>query len=382
MKTIGIVTGSRADYGIYRPVMEALRSDRELQVEITVTGMHLSPRFGTLEEIVADGFDISERVSIPLANDRPRDIGRAIGEGVSGFADLFNRWRPDVLLLQGDRFEVFSAAVASLPFGIPIAHMHGGELTLGAIDDPLRHSITKMAHLHFVSTDMYARRVAQLGEEDWRISVTGAPGLDNLNGLELIPDETLAKELGYPARKSPLLVTLHPETRERQATRDLISATIAALETYTDPIVFTAPNADTYGNEILRAVKTFCDTHDNAVLFPNLGTLRYFSLMSVSCAMLGNSSSGIVEAASFELPVLNLGARQQGRLAGENVVHVAPREAEIRSTLNRVLDSGFRLGLRNMENPYGDGHAADRVVAVLRKTPIDQRLINKGFIDR
>jgi UDP-hydrolysing UDP-N-acetyl-D-glucosamine 2-epimerase len=382
MKTVGIVTGSRADYGIYRPIMEAIRSDREFQLEIAVTGMHLSPRFGTSEEIVADGFEITERVPIPLANDTPGDIGKAIGAGVSGFADLFARWCPDVLLIQGDRFEVFSAAVASLPFGIPLAHMHGGELTLGAIDDPLRHSITKIAHLHFVSTDSYARRVAQLGEEDWRITVTGAPGLDNLHNIDLIPGDLLSRDLGYPAGSSPLLVTLHPETRERQATQDLISTTLAVLETYTDPIIFTAPNADTYGNEILQAVEAFCGSRENASLFPNLGTLRYFSLMAVSCVMMGNSSSGIVEAASFELPVINVGARQQGRLAGANVVHVAAQEAEMRAALSRVLDPGFRRALRKMANPYGDGHAAGRVIEVLRNTQIDQRLLNKGFVDR
>ena len=382
MKTIGIVTGSRADYGIYRPVMEALRGEREVRLEIAATGMHLSPRFGTLEEIVADGFEITERVPIPLANDTPDDIGKAIGAGISGFAGLFKHWHPDMLLIQGDRFEVFAAAVASLPFGIPLAHMHGGELTLGAIDDPLRHSITKIAHLHFVSTGAYARRVAQLGEEDWRITVTGAPGLDNLNNFDLIPGDQLSKHLDYPAGASPLLVTLHPETREREATRNLISATLKVLETYAGPIVFTAPNADTYGNEILQAVELFCNTRENAILFPNLGTQRYFSLMAVSCAMLGNSSSGIVEAASFDLPVVNVGDRQQGRLAGENVIHAAAQETELKAALNRALDPGFRQTLRNMENPYGDGRASNKIVDILRDTPIDQRLLTKGFVDR
>lgn len=382
MKTVGIITGSRADYGIYRPILDAIRLEPGLRFEIAATGMHLSSRFGTINEIVADGFEISRQVPIPLEFDTPDEIGKAIGVGVSRFADLYKEWRPDILLLQGDRFELFAAAVASLPFGLPVAHMHGGELTLGAIDDPLRHSITKISHLHFVSTDVYAKRVAQLGEEDWRITITGAPSLDNLAKIDLVPDDALSEELGYPQGGRPLLVTLHPETRELDANRTMISAVLDVLENFEGHIIFTAPNADTDSDLILQAIESFCGSHDNASLFPNLGTQRYFSLMSNACAMLGNSSSGIVEAASFGLPVVNVGARQQGRLSGDNVVHVEAKSSHLAEALERVVSPAFRQGLEGLVNPYGDGQASTRIVDVLQKTEIGNRLLNKDFVDR
>ena len=252
---MGVVTGSRADYGIYRPVMKAVQASEDMSLSILATGMHLSPRFSTFEEIVADGFEIAERVEIPLDGDSAGDIGKALAAGVAGFSGLFERWRPDILIVQGDRFEIFAAALASLPFGIPLAHMHGGELTLGAIDEPMRHATTKMAHLHFVSTEVYAERVRQLGEEDWRITVSGAPSLDNLDQIELTPAGPLLGEYSCDERSPPLLVTFHPETRNYWETGQHVRALLQALEQDGGPVIFTAPNADTHGEIILKAIR-------------------------------------------------------------------------------------------------------------------------------
>jgi UDP-hydrolysing UDP-N-acetyl-D-glucosamine 2-epimerase len=362
--------------------MTAIDSDPALELAIVATGMHLSPKFDTVHEIENDGFRIAHRVDAPLNGDSARDIANAIAAGVMGFGTLFDRWRPDILLLQGDRFEIYAAALAALPFGIPIAHMHGGELTLGAIDDPLRHSMTKIAHLHFVSAEPYARRVRQLGEEDWRITVSGAPSLDNLHSIEIIPGDALRAALSIPGDEPPLIVTFHPATRDYADTEEHIRALLTALPAGVGPVVFTAPNADTGSDAVLNAIERYCRRRKDAVLIANLGTQRYFSLMAIARAMIGNSSSGIVEAASFELPVIDIGDRQKGRIAGPNVVHAAPEAAAIAAAFDRVLDPGFRRSLDGRTNPYGDGHAAARIVDVLRETPVDRRLLNKEFVDR
>jgi len=361
--------------------MKAVQASKDLSLCTLVTGMHLSPRFGTVEEIIADGFEITERVEIPLDGDTASDIGKAIAGGVAGFSDLFQRWRPDILLVQGDRFEIFAAALASLPFGIPLAHMHGGELTLGAIDEPMRHATTKMAHLHFVSTEVHAKRVRQLGEEDWRITVSGAPSLDNLDQIELTPPNTLLPEFSFDVQSPPLLVTFHPETRGYGNTNDHVNSLLQALDKDGGAVVFTAPNADTHGDIILTAIEEFCATRTNARLVNNLGTKRYFSLMSCARAMVGNSSSGIVEAGSFKLPVINIGSRQKGRLAGANVVHAAADTLAILSALQRVDTAEFRSSIKGMQNPYGDGKAAQRITKTIRDTPMDRTLVEKGFVD-
>lgn len=381
-RRIGVVTVGRSDYGIYLPVLRRLRADRAMELGLYVAGMHLEREFGlTVRDIEADGFPIAARVPMRLGPDKPGSIAGAIGRGVAGFARAFERGRPDLLVVLGDRFEMYCAALAALPFTIPVAHIHGGELTQGAIDDALRHSMTKLSHLHFVSTEDYASRVIQLGEEPWRVVVSGAPSLDNLRTLELPVRRELERTIGMPLDPAPLLVTFHPVTLEYEEAGQQVRKLLAALDELGMPVVFTAPNADTGGREIRKAVRAFVRTRRHCVFVENLGTRGYFGLMAHAAAMAGNSSSGLIEAPSFELPVVNVGTRQQGRVRAANVIDVGCSRTEILKGLRKAVSPAFRGTLKGLENPYGDGHAAERIVARLKTVPLDGRLLMKRFHD-
>ena len=307
MRTIGVVTVARSDYGIYLPVLRKIQADPELELHLFVTGMHLSPEFGlTVKTIEEDGFQVQERIEMLLSSDTPECIAKSMGLGTIGFAQAFARSRPDILMVLGDRFEMHAAVVASLPFKIPVAHIHGGESTEGAIDEGIRHSITKMSHLHFASTEFYARRIIRMGEEPWRVVVSGAPSLDNLHTVDLLtrPQISFEDRFGLHLEAPTLLVTYHPVTLEYENTETHVRELLAALAGLDFNIVFTYPNADTQGRLIINRIQEFVDMHKQAQVVENLGTQGYFSLMAHSSAMVGNSSSGIIEAASFKLPVV------------------------------------------------------------------------------
>lgn len=373
---------ARSDYGIYQPLLHRLAEDSELRLVLFVAGMHLSPEFGmTIRLIEADGFEIAAKVEMLLSSDTPEGVAKSTGLGVIGFAQAYSQCKPDLLVVLGDRFEMMAAAVAALPFKIPIAHIHGGEVTHGAIDESLRHSITKLSHLHFVATDKYARRVAQLGEEPWRIIVSGAPSLDNLEGFVPMSPDELKAQFGLELERPPLLVTFHPVTLEYEKTQWHVSELLAALEEANLPIVFTLPNADTAGRSIIRQLQAFAETHANAQLVDNLGTKAYFSLMSISAAMVGNSSSGIIEAASFKLPVVNIGTRQEGRTRPRNVIDVGYQRTEILNGIRTAVSKEFRQALHNLANPYGCGRAAQLIADRLHAIELNQTLIVKRFHD-
>ena len=323
MRSVAVVSVGRSDYGIYLPILRQIQTEPDLKLLLFVSGMHLSPRHGsTIHMIEADGFPVTEKVEMLSNSDSPVDIASAIGRGVIGFAQVYEHVPLDILVTLGDRFEMYSAVLAALPFNIPVAHIHGGEITKGAIDDALRHSMTKLSHLHFVSTQTYAKRVIQLGEEPWRVTVSGAPSLDNLETIKYLDRSTLQKQLGIDLGKQVLLVTFHPVTLELENTEIQIAELLSAIEQSNCPALFTIPNADSGGGLIAEKITTFVATHANAKLVDNLGTQAYFSLMKYAAAMVGNSSSGIIEAPSFSLPVVNIGLRQEGRLRGKNVIDV------------------------------------------------------------
>lgn len=379
MKRIGVVTTSRADYGIYLPVLHAIEADPELELSLYVTGMHLSSRLGmTVQTIEADGFRIVDRIETIGDADTPEAIAESLAAGVAGFGRSFARWRPDLLVVLGDRFDMYAAAVAALPFGIPLAHIHGGESTEGLVDEAIRHSLTKMSHLHFVSTGTYRDRVIQLGEDPEKVTVSGAPALDNLTRMDLLSREDLAAR-GVDVRADTLLVTFHPVTLEADRVEDHVRQLLDALDRCGNPTLFTLPNADTHGMKIADAVRGFVAGHDNAALVENLGTQAYFSVMAHAGAMVGNSSSGIIEAASLGLPVVNIGRRQQGRVHGENVVDVECEAAAIAVAIGEVCSASFREGIRSMTNPYGDGHAAQRIVERIKTVQLDGDLLLKRF---
>jgi UDP-hydrolysing UDP-N-acetyl-D-glucosamine 2-epimerase len=349
-----------------------------LKAELVVAGMHLSPEFGlTVRDIEADGFQIADRVEMLLSTDTPSAIAKSIGLGVISFAQVLSRLRFDILLLLGDRFEMFAAAVAALPLAVPIAHIAGGETTEGAIDEAIRHCLTKMSHLHFVSTKPYRDRVIQMGEEPWRVVVAGAPTLDNLHTMELLSSEELSRRIGFPLTPPPLLVTFHPVTLEFARTLDQLRELLAALGDAKTPIVFTYPNADTLGREFISEIEMFKRSHDRVCAVPNLGTCGYFSLMKYAAAMVGNSSSGIIEAASFELPVVDIGDRQKGRLCGQNVIHVPCDRSAILQAIQRAVSPEFRSSLVKMVNPYGTGHAAEKIIQTLQTVPLEELVIKK-----
>lgn len=382
MRTICVVTVARSDYGIYLPVLRRIQSDSELRLHLIVSGAHLAPEFGmTVNAIQADGFEVNERVEMLLASDSPEGIAKSMGIGVMGFAQSFARFRPDILMVLGDRFEMHAAALAALPFNIPVAHIHGGEVTQGAMDDALRHSITKLSHLHFVSTPEYARRVAQLGEEAWRITVSGAPSLDNLNSMVLPTREQLEAQFGFSLDPAPLLVTFHPVTLEFEQTEWQVSELMAALDRLDMPVIFTMPNADTRNGIIRQHIAEYLLTHSSAWSVENFGTPNYFGVMQFAAAMVGNSSSGIIEALSFKLPVVNIGTRQDGRVRAINVIDVGYTSDEIVAGVRHAIAPAFRQDLLSGANPHGDGHAAERIVAGLRVVELNDRLIRKTFRD-
>jgi UDP-hydrolysing UDP-N-acetyl-D-glucosamine 2-epimerase len=382
VRTIGVVTVARSDYGIYLPILRKIQADPDLRLHLFVSGMHLSPEFGlTVRAIEADGFDVGERIEMLLSSDSPEGIAKSIGLGMIGFAQAYAQHCPDIMLVLGDRFEMYAAAVAALPFKIPVAHVHGGEITQGAIDDALRHSITKLSHLHFVAAETYARRVAQLGEEPWRITVSGAPSLDNLHTIRLLSLDELEARYGLCFQPRPLLATFHPVTLEYGQTEWQVGELLAALDDAGLPVVFTLPNADTGGRIIQRMIAEYIGDRPSAWLVDNLGTQAYFSLMAVAAAMVGNSSSGIIETPSFGLPVVNIGTRQAGRVRGANVIDVDYKRAAILQGIRQAVRPEFRESLRQMENPYGYGRASDIIVERLKTVPLDDNLIIKRFYD-
>ena len=382
-RRVGVVTVSRSDYGHLRPVIDGIRRAPDLELVLFVGGMHLAPEFGnTVREIEADGIPVAERIEMLETGDTPEAVAISTGRGVEGFARAFARRRPDLVVVLGDRFEMLAAAVAALPFALPVAHIHGGEVSEGAMDNQIRHAITKLAHVHFASADVHARRIARMGEEAWRIYTVGAPGLDRLAGLAALPRETLARELGLPAEGPWHLVTFHPVTLEYRDTAYCVDELLAALEKSDGTLVITYPNADTSGRVIIDRLEEFAGRHPGRCrLVRSLGERLYLSLLSHADVMIGNSSSGLIEAPSFGLPAVNIGARQRGRLRGANVVDVAPSREDILRGIEAARAPAFRAQARAAANPYGDGRAAPRIVEVLRKVPLDARLVQKRFAD-
>lgn len=385
MRSIGVVTVGRSDWGIYLPVLRGLESSSALQLLLFVAGAHLLPDHGdTLGQIRQDGFVPADLIRMHVAGDSRDAIAQSVGLGVLGFTQCFQRHRPDLLMVLGDRYEMHAAATAAMLLDIPIAHVHGGEVTIGAFDDALRHSITKLSHLHFVSTTDHGRRVRQLGEEPWRVIVSGAPGLDSVRMFRRLTLNQLEECLDLRFASSPLLVTFHPVTMQLEQIDIQMKALCQALAEYADanrPVIVTRPNADPANQSIVEYWEQFAQRYKSVRLVASLGTDVYFSLMNIAAAMVGNSSSGILEAASFELPVVNIGLRQAGRTRSKNVIDVGDSHAEIASGLKMALNPAFRESLQGMANVYDQGCAASIITGTLEKIEIDQRLRIKKFCD-
>jgi len=367
---ICVVTGSRAEYGLFYPLLRLLQKDRAVELQVLVTGMHLSPEFGlTWKQVVADGFVINEKVEMLLSSDTDAAITKSTGIGLIGMADAFQRLRPDWIVVLGDRFETFAAAIAAHLAKIPIAHLHGGELTEGATDDAMRHAITKMSYLHFTSAETYRKRVIQLGEAPGRVFTTGAIGLDNAKQLKLLTKNQLSKELDFSLAGNILLVTYHPVTLEENTAAIQMKNLLKALDAFGEyTIIFTLPNADASGRVIMTLINEY--VHKNtgrSKAFSSLGHLRYLSLLQYVSAVVGNSSSGIIEAPFFAVPTVNIGDRQTGRIRAASVIDTATGTGSIVEGIKKAVSPAFAAVCKKSVNPYGKGDTATQIVRILKK---------------
>ena len=378
---IAVLTGTRADYGLFQPLLDELAREPRFATSLIVTGSHLTPRFGaTVEEIERDGHRIARRVPLPLDGDSELDVARAMGAALSGVAEALATERPDLLILLGDRYETLAAACAALLARVPIAHLHGGELSQGAVDDAMRHAITKMAWLHFPATATAARRIEQLGEDPARVFTVGALGVDNALRGPKLGKSTLEGELGPLFGPETALVTFHPVTLEQRDCPAQIGELLLALDGLPDLwTVFTMPNADAGNLAVAEAIERFCASHpERARSFASLGARRYLSLLALADICLGNSSSGVIEAPALGTPTVDVGERQAGRDRAACVLHCEPQAGAIAATLRRALSPEVRRIAETCPNPYGDGHAAERIVDVLRhRMPISGTLIKR-----
>jgi UDP-N-acetylglucosamine 2-epimerase (non-hydrolysing) len=379
-----VVTGTRAEYGLLYWLMKEIAGDPGLALQLIVTGTHLSPFHGmTVDAILADGFAVDARVDMLLAADTPSAVAKSMALCTIGMAEAFDRLNPDCTILLGDRYELLAAAQAAMLARIPIAHIHGGEATEGLIDEAIRHAVTKMAHLHFVTAEPYGRRVAQMGEDPARIFMVGAPGLDYIRRTPPMSRPELASSLGLRLDRRLFLVTYHPVTLSDADPGKAMQALLQSLGDYPDAeVVITGTNADP-GNQSIAAVidRWVAKAAGRAISTPSLGQRRYLSLMGLADAVVGNSSSGIIEAPAVGTPTVNIGERQRGRLRAASVVDCGESVAEIRAALATALDPAFRASLAGMRSPYGEGGAAERMVAVLRDADLSGILF-KRFHDQ
>jgi GDP/UDP-N,N'-diacetylbacillosamine 2-epimerase (hydrolysing) len=362
--------------------MEGIRAAASLELQVIATGMHLSPEFGlTYREIEKDGFFIDRKVEMLLSSDTPTGLSKSMGLGMIGFGEALQQLQPDLMLVLGDRFEIFSAVAAAMVARIPLAHLHGGETTEGAFDEAIRHSITKMAHLHFVAAEEYRDRVIQLGEDPDRVFLVGGLGVDGIKKMPLLDRSALEAALGFHLGTRNLLVTFHPVTLEKGTSRHQMLELLAALDALENTrLIFTMPNADTDGRVLIDLVNEFVADHDNAVAFTSLGQLRYLSCLPHMDGVVGNSSSGLSEVPSFGKGTINIGDRQKGRLRAGSVIDCDPDRHAIAGALQQLYSPEFQQQLKTVRNPYGDGGASEKIVQILQDYPLEG-ILKKSFYD-
>lgn len=375
MKKVCVLTGSRAEYGLLRWVIHGLHLSKSCELQLVVTGMHLSREFGeTWKEIVNDGFEVSWKVDMLLGSDSTVGITKSMGLGMVGFADAFEQLKPDLVVILGDRFEMFPAAAAAMIAGCTIAHLHGGELTEGLYDDPIRHAITKMSHLHFTAAEPYRNRVIQMGEHPDRVWCVGGFGIDGVMKLDRMTRSELEESLGISLCETSLMVTFHPETATGVDPRAQMAELLAALDESHAQLIFTMPNADTDGRALFPLIEDFVARHPGrACAHASLGQRRYLSALDQVDAVVGNSSSGLIEAPAFGKGTVNIGARQDGRLRAASVVDCVAERGAILQAITKVLNPDFLEEIQGQSNPYGDGGASLRTVAA-----IEDWLVNTG----
>ena len=380
MKKVCVVTGSRAEYGLLRWVMEGIRQSPKLKLQTIVTGMHLSSKFGhTANVIESDGFKIDYKVKIPLKSDTSEATVKSMGIGMNGFANALAQLKPDMLLVLGDRYEIFIACIAAMITKIPISHLHGGESTEGMVDEAIRHSISKMSHLHFVAAKEYQNRVIQLGESPKKVFKVGGLGIDNIFKLKLISKKELEIQLKFKFFPRNLLITFHPVTLEADTSEKHIDELLYALSKLKNTgLIFTMSNSDPDNNIIFKKIKDFCTNNHKAKCYTSLGQLRYLSCIKHVDGVVGNSSSGLLEVPSFKKGTINIGDRQKGRLKAESVIDCKPKWTSILNAIDHLFSKKFQKKLPMINNPYGNGGASKKIIKILEKQPLSN-LLKKSF---
>lgn len=384
MKKICIVTGTRAEYGLLKPLIKKVNSSDTMELNLVVTGMHLSSEFGfTYREIEGDGYPIAARIDMQLTSDTSAGVTRSMGVALMGIGDYFEEHRPDIVILLGDRYEVLMAATAAMMARIPIAHIHGGETTQGAVDEAIRHSITKMSHLHFTATQEYRNRVIQLGEQPANIYNVGALGVENARSLALMKKEELEKSLSLTFLAPTILVTFHPVTLEHMTAKKQFEAILKVIDSHKElQVIFTKANADPDGRIINQMIDEFIEKNsERCAAFTSLGQVRYLSALQFCNAVMGNSSSGIIEAPSFGIPTIDIGDRQKGRISADSVIHCGNEEAEIEEALQKAMSPEFRSLIGEQKNPYEGSNTSGQIFEVIGKALDGGIDIKKTFYD-
>lgn len=383
MRKIAVFTGTRAEYGLLYWVMRGIADAKDLELQLYVGGMHLSQEFGyTVKQIEKDGFDIAERMEFLLSSDTPVGLSKSLALALMSAAEVLERNKPDIVVLLGDRFEALAVAQAAMLACIPIAHIHGGETTEGLIDEAVRHSITKMSHLHFAATDTYRQRIIQLGEHPCRVFNVGAPGIDNIVKMDFLSVKELSLSLNFDITDGYFVVTYHPVTLTADGAPDALKNLLESLNRFPEyKCIVSYPNADTNGRKLIVLLEEYQKDHpDRVLLVQSLGQLRYLSLLKHCAAVIGNSSSGLIEAPTFHIPTINIGNRQAGRIAGGTVIQSEEDPDSIIRSINTAISAEFKLSCQNLSNPYGVGGSSEKIVNILRTYCLDD-IVQKIFYD-
>jgi len=377
-----VVTGTRAEYGLLYWLMKEIINEGSMQLQLIVTGMHLSEEFGsTYKQIEADGFLIDKKIDISAESDSELSICNSMGIGIKSFSEVFYEIKPNLIIILGDRFEMFSAASAAMILKIPIAHLHGGEATEGQIDEPIRHSITKMSQLHFAATEKYKNRIIQLGEQPDRVFNVGGLGIDNIFKLKLLSKDDFEEAINFKLAKKNLLVTFHPVTLEHSTSRSHFQEILDALNDLTHTnIIFTKANNDTNGKVINEMIDNYVSQNDNTISFKSMGQLNYLSALQFVDATLGNSSSGLIEAPSFKIGTIDIGDRQRGRTKASSIISCFPSKIDIKAAIEKLYSDDFQTSLKVVQNPYGSKSASKEIIRIIKETSFEN-IIKKSFYD-
>jgi GDP/UDP-N,N'-diacetylbacillosamine 2-epimerase (hydrolysing) len=381
-RKICVVTGSRAEYGLLYWLIKEIEADNVMELQLVVTGMHLSEEFGnTYEQIEKDGFTIDNKVDISLTSDTELAICKSMGIGIIGFADVFHNLKPELIVVLGDRFEIFSAVSVAMIAKIPVAHIHGGESTEGVIDEPIRHSITKMSHLHFAATEEYRNRIIQLGEQPNSVFNVGGLGIDNINKLKLLSKVGFEDAINFKLGDKNILVTFHPVTLEKSTSESQFQELLMSITNLKNTkIIFTKANSDTDGRIINSMIDDYVAKNDNTIAFKSMGQLNYLSALQFMDVVIGNSSSGLIEAPSFKIGTIDIGDRQKGRVKAKSVLSCLPRKESIDSALIELYSKKFQDNVNNVINPYGLGGASKKIIKIIKDTSLDN-IVKKSFFN-